>query len=103
MKTIELLMDHIEDELDDACTYAKLALEYKSTDPEMATLFYKLSGEEMQHMNALHNSVMNHIDAYKRTHGEAPEAMRAVYDHLHKRHIDRAERIGVLQSMFQGK
>lgn len=67
----------------------------------MATLFYKLSGEEMQHMNALHNSVMNHIDTYKRTHGEAPEAMRAVYDHLHKRHIDRAERVEIMQAMFK--
>lgn len=103
MKTIELLMDHIEDELNDACTYAKLALEYKSTDPEMANLFYKLSGEEMSHMTALHNNILRHIDTYKRTHGEAPEAMRAVYEHLHKRHIDRAERVGVLQSMFQGK
>ena len=68
MKTIELLMDHIEDELDDACTYAKLALEYKSTDPEMATLFYKLSGEEMSHMNAAQQCGESHrrIQAHPR-------------------------------------
>ena len=103
MKTRELLMDHIDDELDDACTYAKLALEYKSTDPEMANLFYKLSGEEMSHMNALHDSVVSHIEAYKRSNGEAPAAMRAVYEHLHKRHIDRAEQVGVLQNMYRGR
>lgn len=34
MKMIELLSDHIEEELNDAYTYAKLALEYKDTDPE---------------------------------------------------------------------
>lgn len=101
MKTIELLMDHIEDELNDACTYAKLALEYKGTDPEMANLFYKLSGEEMSHMTALHNCVVSHIDAYKRTHGEVPEAMRAVYDHLHKRQVDRADRIEIMQAMYK--
>ena len=103
MKTVELLMGHIEDEINDACTYAKLALEYKSTDPELANLFYKLSGEEMQHMNALHNSVLNHMDAYKREHGDPPAAMQAIYDYLHKRHIDKVAEIAALQNMYREK
>ena len=47
MKEIKLLMKHIEDELEDAHTYAELAVEYKHDDPELADLFYRLSGEEM--------------------------------------------------------
>ena len=39
MTEIKLLMEHVEDELKDAHTYAKLALEYKASDPEMAELF----------------------------------------------------------------
>lgn len=57
MKEIKLLMEHIEDELEDAHTYAELAVEYKHDDPELADLFYRLSGEEMNHMNALHKAV----------------------------------------------
>jgi hypothetical protein len=42
MKVIKMLMEHIEDELEDAHTYAKLALEYKSPDLELSDLFYRL-------------------------------------------------------------
>lgn len=101
MTEIKLLMEHIEDELEDACTYAKLALEYKTTDPELAQLFYKLSGEEMTHMDALHKSVVSHIDAYKKLKGEAPAEMKAVYEYLHKRDIERAEKVATLQGMFK--
>lgn len=101
MTEIKLLMEHIENELEDACTYAKLALEYKATDPEMAQLFYKLSGEEMTHMDALHKSVVSHIEAYKKLKGEAPEGMKALYDYLHKRYIEQAEKVANLQGMFK--
>lgn len=101
MKEIKLLMEHIEDELCDAHTYAELALEYKATDPELADLFYKLSGEEMNHMNALHKSVVDRISEHRRKNGEPPEAMMAVYEYLHKRDIDKAEKVGVLQAMYK--
>lgn len=101
MKEIKLLMEHIEDELDDAHTYAELSLEYKEADPETAELFYKLSGEEMTHMNALHKAVVRHIEEYRRQKGEPPEAMMAVYEYLHKRDIERAENVGVLQGMYK--
>lgn len=101
MKEIELLSEHIEDELEDARTYIKLALEYKDTDPEMAQLFYKLSGEEMNHMDALHKSVVSHIETYKRANGDPPAGMRALYDFAHKREVAQAEKIAELQSMFK--
>jgi hypothetical protein len=101
MKEIKLLMEHIEDELEDAHTYAELALEYKEADPETAELFYKLSGEEMNHMNALHKAVVSHIEEYRKQKGEPPEAMMAVYEYLHKRDVERAEKIGVLQNMYK--
>lgn len=100
MKKIKLLMEHIEDELQDAKTYARLALEYEEEDPEAANLFYRLSGEEMTHMNALHNCVVRLIGEYKRKNGDPPAAMEAVYDHLHQRFIEQAERITNLQNMY---
>lgn len=101
MRKIKILMEHIEDELKDARTYAKLALEYKHDDPELGDLFYKLSGEEMNHMNALHKAVISHIEDYRREKGEPPEAMMAVYEYLHKRDIDCAEEVGILQGMYR--
>lgn len=101
MREIELLMHHVEDELKDAHTYARMALEYKTTDPETAELFYRLSGEEMNHMNALHKDVVRRIDDYRRKNGEPSEAMTAVYEYLHKKMIGQAEEVGVLQAMFK--
>lgn len=101
MKKIKLLMEHIEDELCDAHTYAELALEYRTTDPETAELFYKLSGEEMNHMNALHKNVVRLIEAHRREKGEPPADMMAVYEYLHKRAIEKAERVSVLQGMYK--
>ncbi len=101
MKELKMLMEHVEDELKDARTYAALAVEYKTTDPELAELFYKLSGEEMNHMNALHKAVVTKIDDHRRKKGEPPEAMMAVYEYLHKRDIEKAEEVGVLQAMYK--
>lgn len=101
MKIVEVLSEHIEDELRDAQTYAKLALEYKETEPELSQLFYKLSGEEMTHMDALHKRVVMCIDHYRQTHGEPPEGMRALYEFVHKREIAQAEKIEMLQAMYR--
>ena len=101
MKKIELLVDKIDDELEDACSYIKLAHEYKDKDPELSTLFYRLSSEEMTHMDLLHKRVVETILAYKREHGEPPAAMEAVYNHLHKKNIEKAEKITNLQNMYK--
>lgn len=100
MKEISLLMDRIDDELEGAHAYAALALEYKTQDPAVADLFSRLSDEEMGHMRSLHKAVERLIEGYRRQKGEPPAAMLAVYQHLHKKAIARAEQVGVLQSMY---
>ena len=58
---------------EDAEKYASLAVEYKTTDPELAELFYKLSGEEMNHMNVLHKAVVTKIGDHRRKKGAPPK------------------------------
>lgn len=101
MKTIEILCDHIDEELEDARNYVQLAIEYKHSDPEVAQTFYKLSLEEMTHMDMLHKSVVAHIDNHKKSNGEAPIAMTSIYEYLHKKYIDKSERISSLQAMYR--
>ena len=101
MKIIELLSEHIEEEIKDAQTYAKMALEYKAEYPGLAETLYSLSIDEMGHMNSLHEEVVKIIDKYKKEHGEPPAAMLAVYEYLHKKQIDHAKEAKTYQAMYK--
>ena len=101
MKLIKKLSEMIEDELDGAECYVKMALQYKEEKPDLAYVMYTLSNEEMEHMGKLHTLVVNIIDEYKKEHGEPPAAMQAVYDYLHEKHIDEAAEIRNYQAMYR--
>ena len=100
MKEIEL-MEHVLEEMSDAYNYAKMDMEYKDFDAETAELLYKLSGEEVNHANALHKNVVRMIDAYHRSGDKFPEDDMAVYEYLHKRAIEKAGEVGALQGMYR--
>lgn len=102
MKIIEKLSEMIDEEISDAMKYAKCALNYKDENPALADMFIRLSEEEMKHMMTLHNQVVIIIEDYKRKNGEPPETMKAVYDILHRRHIDRAAEAKAAISMYKG-
>ena len=49
----------------------------------------------------LHRCAERLIEEYRRTSGEAPEAMDAVYNFMHERFVEQAERVMNLQGMFR--
>lgn len=85
MKLIQTLNDKITEEIHDAQSYAAMALELKDERKSLADVLYQLSNEEMKHMSLLHNEVVKIIDEFRKTKGEPPAPMMAVYDHLHKK------------------
>ena len=101
MKIIEKLSEYIEDEIDDSCKYAKMALEWKDKKRGLADVFFTLSQEEMRHMTMLHGEVVKLIEEYRREKGEPPVEMLAVYDYLHKKQIEHAEEAKRYQSMYK--
>ena len=101
MKIIELISDKIDEEIHDACEYAKLALEYKATERGTADTFYSLSQDEMRHSMILHNEVTKLIEEYRKTNGEPPADMQAVYDYLHRKSIEKAEKDKRYQAMYK--
>ena len=97
------MCDYIDEELHDAEKYITQALKVREEYPEVAELMNLLSGEEMKHMQMLHNQVVKLIENYRKTDGEPPAAMLAVYDYLHQKYIDHAKEIKVMQQMYMEK
>ena len=102
MKIISKLSDLIEEELGDSDKYISLALNIREDYPNLSSTFYKLSVEEMGHVNMLHDQVVSIISEYRRTHGEPPEKMQAVYDYIHEKHISKANEIKIAQALYKG-
>lgn len=101
MRIIKCLSEKIEDELHDASEYVELALKWKSEAPEVADLFYELSGEEMGHMEKLHGAVQDLIEEQRVKHGEPPKEMMFLYEYLHEKHLETATQIKVKQGMYK--
>ena len=101
MEIIKKISERIEEEIEDAEAYAKMALHYKEEDPELAQTFITISGEEMKHMEMLHRQVTRLISTYRKEHGEPPAAMAAVYDFVHKREIEQANHVHLLHQQYR--
>lgn len=101
MKLIQKLEERIEDEVADVKHYAILAAEVKEEHPSLAHVLFTISGQEDAHQAAIHAEVVKIIDEYRRTHGEPPAAMKAVYDFMHKRHIEKLEEAHRYQEIYK--
>ena len=101
MKIIRELEEQIEEEISDIKKYAKLAIEMKAEHPSLAQTLYTISTQEEAHKNMLHNEVVKLIESYRAKHGEPPAEMAAVYDYIHKRHIEKAAEAKRYQEMYK--
>lgn len=103
MKIIKDLSDMIADELEGAEHYAKYAIKHKIDHPGLASALYDISKQEMHHVNILHDEVVKIIKEYREKHGDPPEAMQAIYDWQHEKHIDEAKEVKILQDQYLDK
>ena len=101
MKLIRELEEMIEDEIHDIEKYAKMAAQVKDEHPALAQVLYNISVQEDAHHAALHNEVVRIVEEYRRTHGEPPAAMMAVYEFMHKRHIDKIAEARRFQDIYK--
>jgi sulfur relay (sulfurtransferase) DsrC/TusE family protein len=101
MKLIQKIEELIDEEIHDQKNYAKMATELKESHPMLAQVLYNISTQEEGHATALHNEVVKIIEQHRKEHGEPPAAMMAVYDYLHKKHIEKAVEAKRYQDVFK--
>lgn len=101
MKIIEELSDKISEEIECAEKYAKCALWYKEERPQLAETYYKIANEKIGHMGLLHTQVTSIIDEYRKKNGEPPEAMKTLYNILHRKHIEHAAAVKGMLSLYK--
>lgn len=101
MKIIKELSDMIEEELDGAEDYAKMAVHYKSEHPSLAATFYEISLQEMRHVTMLHDEVVKQIKSYREKHGDPPPAMQAIYDWQHNKQIEESKEVKMIQDQYR--
>ena len=103
MKLIKELEELMEDEIHDVGKYAKMAAELKEKHPSLAQTLYSISTQEDAHQAAIHSEVVKIIDDFKKSGGTPPEAMVAVYEFLHKRHIENLAEARRYQDIYKEK
>lgn len=96
MEVIKTLISHIEEEVNDAETYAKLAAKYKEADKELSTTFAALSEQELSHADMLHKQAVRLIAAHGK---EVPSSMQAIWDWEHEKIVDHTARVRVMLSL----
>lgn len=101
MKIIKQIYDQIEEELEGGLEYAKCAVEHKDDFPSVAKTWYEISQAEASHVDLLHRQVVMLINEHRMKHGQPPEAMMAVYNHLHEKAIEKMEKIKRYQEMYR--
>ena len=101
MKIINELEELIEEEIHDVKKYAKMALEVNDKYPALAQVLFTISMQEETHQAALHTEVVKIIEEHKRANGEPPAAMMAVYDFMHKKHIENMAEARRYQDMYK--
>lgn len=101
MKMVEKISGRISEEIEDARTYALMAMEIRDEYPEMGRVLYTISLQEMEHMRMLHEGVVNLIAKYRQEHGDPPERMMIIYNYLHEKQIEQAAEVKNMQAMYK--
>lgn len=101
MRLIKHLSEQIEDEVCGAIEYAKDALEYKFSRPQLAELYYKLANVELNHVNELHEAVVKITGEAKEKKVEVPNFMVEKWEEKHRKMIEKMAEAKIYIGMFK--
>lgn len=96
----EVIMD-MHEKLECAEEYAKEAVKHREQYPELAAVYYRISADDLAHMDMLHKQAVEMIDKKKREGREVPAPMQAVWDWEHEKMMDETVDVKRLLDMYK--
>lgn len=92
MYKIKKIVDKINEELDDAKSYIKMANKYKMDDEEIYNLAIKLAQVELEHALSWHDLAVNEVNKAKNklvSEGkEIPKYMSIMWNETHEEYVE---------------
>ena len=101
MKIIKKLSKQISDEIEGMEDYAKCALEWRKTDPELSKAYYDMAKAEHTHAQRLHELVMRKIEEAKASGIEPPQSMLNAWEDKHRELIEKSAMAKVYLDMYK--
>lgn len=102
MKAIKTIVKDIREELEGAEHYAKLAVQYKDENRQLADSYSKIAQSELNHIDVFHSQAVRMIQEQRTSGVQVPAAMQAVWDWEHEKMIDGVARIKTILSLYNG-
>ena len=96
MKLISDLVDTMMEEVHDAKHRIKKAYELKAEYPEIAKREYDIAVQELMHADKDHASAVELITAYRKSNGEPPADMLAIWNEKHEKYMDKYAKVKVM-------
>lgn len=85
MRIIKELSEHISEDIKAAKCYAKDALEYKTSRPEIADIYYKMAKLDFENAMALHDHAQRIVGELERSGKTYPPQMMEAWEEKHKK------------------
>lgn len=101
MRLIKHMAEQIEDEVCGVTEYAKDALEYKYSRPQLAEMYYKLANTEYSHVTMLHEAVVKIVEEANTKGVEVPQKMKDKWDEEHKEIIEKMAEAKLYLGMYR--
>ena len=100
MKEIKEISEFIEETLEEAEKYSDYAIKYGDLNKNLADMYHRLSEEHLKFVDTLHDQGVKLIEEYA-AKSPIPSDMKAVYEYLHKKHIDKFNEIKTKQTNYK--
>lgn len=101
MKIIKELAGQMRSELHDADKYAKLAMQYKDSDNDLADMYYNLGKQELDHANIEHKQVVRLIQDSQSRGIQPPPGMLEMWEWEHEQLIEEQRAATLMLDMFR--